>query len=427
MRGATLRRALPLLVVTVITIACAPAITDPNAPNQRPTGQPAASATSASTPTTPTAQASPTVTRTPRPSITLNDRGLPNTAIGPLLLVRTEIADNISFGPGSPSPEVAILDVGAGHEIGRVWIGDPSRQPRDSVIAGHHLLVNFGDVLWRYTLDGDREQLLAAPPGSLIGSIAVEPTGAVVVAALQTGLTEPPRLVWIEVATGDLLREHALTGQETAGDPLPRIVGRPTDATLLRGTTRSDPNGSYAVLEGSGTTRGLATTGPAFPSPDGQFVAHGPTTQGCDFLSGPRIELLATGGDATTVAFEDRTMALTPWEWAPDGSEFAFQARQISQVSESCDWTADQPRWLVLATDGTVREASSAIALRASWYEEQNVSFICGNVPDTGARDPRDGLLRPGGCARSGAAIQVTGITLAQLQNARILGFIEVN
>ena len=418
MRGRAIRHLLPLASL-LVAVACAPTIGEPNAGD---TSAPSATATP-----DPAAANTTTPNRTPAPTITLDASGLPVGAVGPLLLYRTALAGGVALGTRPPETEIVIYDVAANVELGRIAIDDPSGEPRQSFLAGTQLPVNFGDILWRYSLDGHREQLMAAPVGTMIASMAIDESGRFVVVTLHTGTAATPHLQWLDVASGELLREETLRELKNVRDPLPRIVGAPDEATLLLGTENIDRSRTYGILEADGSIREYGTAGSVIPSPDGRFLAHGPTAEGCTFQQSGRIELLALTDHTITVAFEDDSMALTPWEWAPDGSEFAFEGRRITQLFESCYWTTEQARWFVLSTDGTVREAPSQMAIRTQWYGERAVSFACASVLESGARGALDGLLRPAHCARGTATIRVAGIALTEAENVRILGFVEVD
>ena len=338
-----------VLGVLLLLAACGPASADREAaatPAERPTTTPRGVAA------TPVG-ATPTATSTPLPRIDLDGGGLPVGAIGPLLLYRSVAEDENPFDVSRPSTEVTIWDAGTNTEIGRISIGEPTRQPQESLLAGRYVLVNFGDLLWRYDFGGGREQLLAAPPDHLITGLAVDATGKIVVASMQRDVGEPVALRWIEVASGAVLREVDAVDYGGFGDPEPRVVGAPDEPALLRGVTATERPGGYAILEADGGVRELAVSGFVTASFDGRLLAHGPTAQGCDFVSGSRIELFSVDDGAPLASFEDGALALSPWEWAPDGSEFAVQVRTIGTGNESCDWTT-RPAALVRPRGGRV-------------------------------------------------------------------------
>ena len=420
-RARNLRRARPghLLVLGALLLlaACRPTIADPGSGAPSGTSEPA----------TPPPRSSATATPTPRLRIQLTDDGLPLGVVGPLLLYRSPTDDTLANSPGSPGPEVVVWDVGAELEIGRFWIGEPVRLPQASLIAGHHLVVNYGDALWRFTLDGTREPIFEAPVDSVITSITVDRSGEFAVVALQTRLGDPVRLQWIEVATGLVVREAApIVDEATFGRPHPRIVGAPEEPALLQGATSPDRPGGYAILEPDGALRALATIGFATPSSDGAYVAHGPATQSCDLIHGSRIELLSVADGSALASFEDPTLALTPWEWSPDGVEFAFQARPIGGGSAPCDWTIDPPRWFVLSLDGSIREEQSGIAVRTAWSGERAVTFSClSAAEEPGAHSRTDGLLRASECALDPADILLDGEPIGRGTGVTILGYIE--
>lgn len=398
---------LPLLA------ACRTAIVGPEAAEQRP------SATATASVSTPSA------TPTPRPNSLLDANGLPVGAVGPLLLYRAVIEDTLSFGLGSPSPEVVVYDVGAGEELRRIWIGNPGRQPQASFIVGSYVVVNFGDTVWRYALNGTRAPLIEAPAGTVISALAVDQASGVAVIATQQRLGSPADWTWIDVASSSILRSVEGVAFDGPGDPLPRIIGTADQPALVRGATYTEQPGGYAILDTDGLARELAVAGFVVPSADGRFLAHGPGAV-CDNIGGATIDITEVSSNRIVASYSDPSVSLIPWDWSPDGGELAFQARPL-QPDGVCPNTQVAPAWLTLSIDGTVEAVASAVALRDRWYGERAVTFRCADQHDAGWFSRRDGLQRPSDCLEFDVEIWLGSAPIALEPTAAILGFIEVD
>lgn len=402
-----------LILVTLLLAACGAVASDEDDP-------PPPTAT-----TQPSATSTPATVSTPATAAqTLDADGLPVGVVGPLLLYRTVVEDQPSFGLNSPSPEVVVYDAGADAEVTRIWIGNPARQPQASFLAGAHIVVNFGDTVERFALDGFRDTLFAAPPGTIITGLQADSASGVAVIAVQPRLNGPVTLHWIDVLTAAPLREQAAIDFGGPGVPLPRTSGPPDDELLLRGVTYSEELGGYAALSSSGSVRDLTVSGLVQPSPDGAFLAHGPGRL-CGGVGGPSIEVTAVATDTVVARYADPSVALLAWDWSPDSQELAIQVRPLLGGSE-CPNTLVAPSWLALSVDGTVRAISSDVSLRNEWFGDRAITFRCNTQLDGGWFSRRDGLLRPNTCLPFDVEILVGNRPIAVEGTAAILGFIEV-
>jgi hypothetical protein len=334
------------------------------------------------------------------------------------------VEDRLSFGVSSPSPEVAVYDVGTGTEILRIWIGNPARLPQASFVAGSHVVVNFGNSVERFSLDGVRDTLFAAPTGTVVTGLAADAATGIAVFAVQPSLGSPVTLHWYDIATATPLREQAPFEFTGPGVPLPRTSGPPSDELLLRGVTYSDEVGGYAALAGDGTVRELATSGLVQPSPSGELIAHGPGRV-CGDIGGPLVEITATATNSVVARYSDPSSSLQVWDWSPDGQEVAIHARPLLGDSE-CPNTAVAPTWLALSRDGAIREVPSNLALRNEWFGDRAITFRCQNQADAGWFSRRDGLQRPSVCLPFDVEIWLGNQLVATEGTATILGFIEV-
>jgi hypothetical protein len=96
----------------------------------------------------------------------LDASGLPAGAVGPLIVYPTGVQDPRAAAITGPSTDIVVFDVGAAVELIRIRIDRSARPPQASFLVDNYIVVNDGDSLYRYALDGSHEPLLMASEGT---------------------------------------------------------------------------------------------------------------------------------------------------------------------------------------------------------------------------------------------------------------------
>lgn len=339
-------------------------------------------------------------------------------AADPSLIIFTTLAEGIGPADAHPRLTVTVYDTIARATRHSFDIGDGATDsPRKVVAAGNKLVVNFGDRIVRYDLDGSNPHELrhanapesdggVFPPGFI--DIAASPDGTKLALTEETrDLCPPPpptppspgatpgqcrtyaevtRASIIDVATG---AEMMSVPQSDPGfDPYHGQAAEITwrdDGTgfVVAGLTYSEAGGSIATVTVHGTVRTFGGQHDAL-APNARVVSSGDGDYVCG-LGGTFVQHqivvrgLDAGPPANTVG--DRVLNLSEQEWSPDSSELLYTTTTLtpSASNPGCvDEDETSIRWFRLPTNGSPPIPVSDIwEARRRWYGNRMIEFRC--------------------------------------------------
>ncbi len=389
--------------------------------------------------------------------------GWPHDAIGPLVVYErladrqelTERGENyIMTGVVRTAIEVVTYDLGAEEEVASFVVASRN-QPRID-LAGRRVLVNFGETLWSFALDGSGGSELIVVDG-YIERLHVSQDGSRI--ALNhceefCGHGDPNDIVVLDVESGNVVLTYDAS---TAPDGFVGVLGPDRwmpdgSALVLAGWTYTDAPGGIARLTLDGDleiiehqrdyNRDIDYRG-VRPS-----IVHEGGNRGCaiaGYNGVARIVLRDPLTNEVMNQIEDEWPVFGWGERSPDGQEVLLSRHQLTaELAEAImDGYADggcparavaeqswqKPReWLVLPVDGS---APFMVADRgeayARWLGDRVVSFVCGDEEATAGSLS---ALRPESfdrqeCYQEEIEIRIGGWSVGAGRQPDILGFID--
>jgi hypothetical protein len=317
------------------------------------------------------------------------------------------------FG-GAPEDvyRIAVFDSQAMADVAAFEVTGPVGYPSPSIIlARDEVLVNHGDRLTAYTLDGTASRdIRTAEDGGHIAGFDVSPDNATLAVTewfrdpcptpspgASSAQCEPfrdvSRLVFIETDTGDVIRE--LRQEEPPLDALPGYVQHVfwwSDGNRItaHGVVNPEGPGTTAVVTPDGDVRVSSIRDYHPERPDGRYMFTGERLEACQ-LALNRIELAIIDlmDDSVATSARDETRLVNDYYWSPDGSELLFSTVSFTEQPASevlgegsegvCQIRDEQTeQWSVLHVDGSPTETGvDMYAVFDRWYGDNLLTYIC--------------------------------------------------
>ena len=401
-------------------------------------------ATPPPTPTPPPASATPTTTPPPIELIS----GWPSGAIGPLVLYEHNVEG---------TAEVVVFDLGAGRSLNAIRF--PDRQPGDIALGGASLFENRHDSLWIYQLDGTARELFRPLPGGYIERVVPSPDGSLV--ALNQGDHSASNLIEvIDVERGEVIltaSQEAATAAGFIGVAGPDYWSQDQQRIALVGYIYSESHGGRGSLALDGTIELTEPRGAPFlgidpigidPVGERPTVVYQDQSFICAFsgYGGARRLVLVdseTGSELNSV--EARWHSLSTGVWSPDGTEYRYTHRDLSdEIGEAIEaaaaegpcagyelltqaWSAPRT-WNLLSIDGSPPVVyNTLLEIQQRWYGDRTVTFVCGDqvAPGTSRHGWSNPRFEGQDCYRDPIEIRVGDQPIGSARYPGLLGFIE--
>jgi hypothetical protein len=279
--------------------------------------------------------------------------------------------------PGARTPrEVAVFDLTSGREVGSFQYADNAlSDPGNVLLLGRSVVVATATRVSVYSLSGtELRAYFNSGDGHHVQDISVSPDNKLLALTISPS-QEPSTAASVEVfdlATGAQPLNIPQTDARFAkysGEFWQLSWRNDSSAVLISGATYTERNGPLAIVGLDGDVKLVPSVDAGYSnvSPTGRMVATGSGSLGCAFLiAGRQLELRSLDSGAVLFAAESSDEAYTPWEWAPDGSEFVYAVRTGADCAAI---KQAQPQYFAVpAAGGSPRRVANLAALHQQWY-----------------------------------------------------------
>jgi DNA-binding CsgD family transcriptional regulator len=345
----------------------------------------------------------------------------------------TEVSAVSSGNRRWPTRAIVAYSTATGARDVLLEYGGVGNYPVAEAVSDVHLFYATEVRVVRAALDGSgrRELLGASPDDDFVQDIAVSPDGSKLAVTFWGIESEPGgSLTILDVETGDRLMSTERSRPEFAdfAGYFWKVHWRADGlGVVVSGGTSSERPGGRATVMLDGRVTVDEVQGYAHLAVDGRYLADGPGVICDDMLVSGNTLNLRNLDSGVAVSWDTSDLAITPWAWSPDGTEFLMQARSWSEA-QGC---GSDVEWYVFATgpnEGS-RAVSDLDQLFTRWYGDQLVELVCEEelpspypaiaLPDRWADQRQECFASP----EAMGELRLAGQAIDKVRDVSVLGF----